>query len=328
MAGFPTAARGGVLGWRRMPPAVFPPALGLMGLGLAWRKAGALWGFGPAAGDMILGAASLIVLFFLLLYLAKIAARPAVLVEDVSVPPARAGVAAGTMALMLTGAALVPIWPEAARWAVMIGMLMHVAVVLAVAATLVRNPSLVLAAPGTLHLPFVGLIVAPLALVPLGSVFLAEWIFRITFPFAVLIWLVEVLRPVGAPRPAPLRPTMAIHLSPVALFGIVAALLGWQDIAGMFRFLGVVVAALLVAMVLWKGWLIEAGFSPVWGAFTFPTAAAASLWFTGAGAHEGWKWLATATLIFASVLLPWIAVRIWALWPSGRLADKTAAAVA
>lgn len=327
MAGFPTAAKGGILGWRRMPPAVFPPALGLMGLGLAWRKAGAIWGFGPAVGDMILGAGSLIVVFFLALYLAKIVARPAVLVEDVSVPPGRAAVAAGTMGLMLVGAALVPMWPRAAEIVVMVGMVMHVAVVLAAASALIRNPSLIATAPGTLHLPFVGMIVAPSTLVPLGSIFLAEWIFRITFPFAVLIWLVEVLRPVNAPRPAPLRPTMAIHLAPVALFGITAALLGWADIAAMFRFLGLVVAGLILAMVVWRGWLIEAGFSPVWGAFTFPTAAAASLWFTGAEV-EGWKWLATATLAVASVLIPWIALRIWAMWPSGQLADKTAAAVA
>ncbi|WP_199260894.1 hypothetical protein [Paracoccus binzhouensis] len=59
------------------------------------------------------------------------------------------------------------------------------------------------------------------------------------------------------------------------MLGNVAAALGWQRAALGFA---IASAAVLGLAVLRGHWLTAAGFSPLWGAFTFPLAATAGLW--------------------------------------------------
>jgi hypothetical protein len=78
--------------WRRMPPAVFPPVFGLIGLGLAWRRAEgsfALPDAGRGAAEMLLGAASLLFAFALVAWASKPLRRPGVLADEL-LHPARA----------------------------------------------------------------------------------------------------------------------------------------------------------------------------------------------------------------------------------------------
>ena len=79
---------------------------------------------------------------------------------------------------------------------------------------------------------------------------------------------------------APLRPLLAIHLAPAALFGTVAGLLARPELAVLFTGLGLVYAILLVAA---GRWLLEAGVTAMWGAFTFPLAALAMALIAGEG---------------------------------------------
>ena len=86
--------------WRGTPPAVFPPVLGLLALGLAWRRAGPQLPAGVAGlGEAVLGAATLLALFALVAYAAKVAQRPGVLVEDLRILPGRAGVTAAVVSV-------------------------------------------------------------------------------------------------------------------------------------------------------------------------------------------------------------------------------------
>ncbi|HRO14568.1 MAG TPA: hypothetical protein PLL33_05920, partial [Paracoccus sp. (in: a-proteobacteria)] len=43
--------------WRRVPPAVFPPILGALGLVLAWRGGVAAFALPPALADLLAGMA-------------------------------------------------------------------------------------------------------------------------------------------------------------------------------------------------------------------------------------------------------------------------------
>ena len=79
---------------------------------------------------------------------------------------------------------------------------------------------------------------------------------------------------------------------------------------------------ILIALVGAARWVLAAGFSPFWGAFTFPLAAFASAVLPlseGAG---------LILLGAAAAVVPVIAWRVLALWPGNRLAGKTNAAEA
>jgi tellurite resistance protein len=73
------------------------------------------------------------------------------------------------------------------------------------------------------------------------------------------------------------------------------------------------------------GWLLEAGFSPLWGAFTFPLAAVANFWLVLGGA---WRLPGGLALVAATVVIPPIAIKVMQLWAKGQLAVKTNAATA
>ncbi|MCB2135722.1 MAG: tellurium resistance protein, partial [Rhodobacteraceae bacterium] len=139
---------------------------------------------------------------------------------------------------------------------------------------------------------------------------------------AAAIWAVSAERLITERVPQPLRPLLAIHLSPAALFGLVAQSQDLEVVAVGFACLS---AALLAALVLHFRWLTVSGFSALWGAFTFPLAATANLWLTLGGV---WLYPGIAALLAATVLVPWIAYRVLKLWLSGKLAVVTNAATA
>jgi tellurite resistance protein len=107
-------------------------------------------------------------------------------------------------------------------------------------------------------------------------------------------------------------------------FATVAGLLARQEFGVMFAGLGLVYAILLVAA---GRWLLEAGVTPMWGAFTFPLAA------LGHGAAGDGRRLALAgdrddPLGLGLVAIPWILWWILKRWPGGKLATVTNAAEA
>ena len=71
-------------------------------------------------------------------------------------------------------------------------------------------------------------------------------------------------------------------------------------------------------------WLLGAGFSPLWGALTFPTAAAATASILALG--QGGLYIGAILVIVASALNSWVAVQVLKLWAKGQLGAKTNAA--
>ncbi|RMD46874.1 MAG: tellurium resistance protein [Alphaproteobacteria bacterium] len=322
------------LGWRSTPPALFPPLLGLLGLGLAWGRAvpvlEALAGPGGAAaaaalGQLLLGAGTLAAVVFLGLYAARLVARPALLMADLSTPPGRAGVAAATMSLMLLGVAAAARRPELARDILYAGLFLHAGVALATVAALARQGwTARLVAPATAHLAFVGEIVAPMGLVATGDAALAEAIVWLSLAAALVIYGASLVAARTHALAPPLRPTLAIHLGPVSLIGIGLQLTGHAELSELFRWLCLAVAAGLLVGI---RWITAAGFAPTWGAFTFPAAAFTSHMLL-AGPGSAWAWLGLAALIATTVLNIHVAARVWLMWPGGRLAAATGARTA
>lgn len=310
----------------RTPPAIFPAILGLMGLGLALRRAMA--GLGQSDGvagglvETVLGGLLVLWVFAVVALKAKILRRPGVLAEDMRVLPGRAGLAAATMSGMLAATILLPYAPGLALWLALASLLAHAMMAAVLVAVLLRLPPEAREVSPAFHLSFVGFIVGAVPLAQLGFAGLAGAIFWVTLGFAALIWAVSAGQLLRRVPPAPLRPLLATHLAPAALLSTVASLLGLPGLALAFAALGALILAALLASL---RWITAAGFSPLWGAFTFPLAAFASALLTLGGP---WLGAGLAVTLVALAVVPAIGWKVLSLWPGNRLAVKTNAAEA
>lgn len=308
--------------WRRTPPAIFPVIMGLFGLGLAWRRAALAFGLPSGPGEAILGATSLLFIFGAMAYLVKLMRRPPVLVEDLRILPGRAGVGSAVLSIYLLSMTALPYGIPAARAILYAGFGLHLILVLVLIYVFATGPAAQRRVTPVWHLNFVGFIIAALAAIGLEAHGLALGIFAVTAIVAAFVWAVSLEQVVREDVPAPLRPLLTIHLAPVALLGLVAAGLEMEAVA-----LGCagVAALILIWMVLRVRWLTEAGFSALWGTFTFPLAATAWLWLALGGI---WLWPGLAALTLATLVIPPIAWKVVQAWARGQLAVKTNAAIA
>lgn len=310
----------------RTPPAIFPSVLGLLGLGLALRKAMAVLNLEPTilAGltEAALGGVLVLWLLAVVAILTKILRRFGALVEDLRVLPGRAGMSAATMSGMAVAAVLVPYAPTAALALVVASLAAHLAMAGLLIHTLSKLPPEARGVNPTMHLAFVAFVLGAMPLAQLGYVEAARAILWATLPIAAVIWGLSLVQLIRTIPPAPLRPFLAIHLAPAALFSIVAALTGMPVLAQGFAVLGMVI---FLALLAGAKWITASGFSPLWGAFTFPTAAFASALLYLGGR---WEWPGMVVLTLALGIIPAIAWNVLNLWPGNRLAAKTNASEA
>ncbi len=313
--------------WRKTPPALFPSIFGLVGLGMAWRRASGMSEFAGAIADLILGAVALLMVFAVGAYALKAAARPKVVLEDLSVLPGRAGLPAMVLSVLLMSAALAPLAPGLAAGLMWGALAVHAMLALAVIWVLATGPAEQRLVTPAWHLSLVGFILGSFPALTLGMTGLATGLLFATMAVAAAIYGVSLAQLARRDPPAPLRPMLAIHLAPFSLFATMAHLLGMTGTALVLA----AAAALVFAVLLVKArYLTAAGFSPLWGAFTFPLTAFAGMVLTlsegalgGAGPVVGAVLLVAATLV-----VPWIAAKVVQMWIKGALAAKTNAAVA
>lgn len=304
----------------RMPPAVFPAVLGLLGLSLALRRASVAADLPTGGADLAMGLVCGLWLFCALAYGVKLARRPAVVMEDLRILPGRAGLSAATVGGFACAAILGFVAPGLARPALVLAFGLHGALVVLVIRALLSAPPEARDVTPAWHLSFVGFIVGALAAAPLGWTALAALILWITLGIASAIWLYSLWQFARRSPPAPLRPLLAIHLAPASLFASVAGLLGIAGLAQAMVALGLV----MLTVLLFAGrWITESGFSPLWGAVTFPLAAYASALLI-----NGWIVAGGMVTVAALGVNLWIAARVIAMWPKGTLASRTNAATA
>lgn len=304
----------------RMPPAVFPVLMGLLGLGLALRRGLVALELPVAAGELLLGLAVGLWAFAVFGYGVKIARRPGVVIEDLKTLPGRAGLAAATLGLLLGASAMVPYAPGLAHGMLYTGLALHAGLAALVLRQFFSLPPEAREITPVWHLHFVGFIIGALSAAPLGLTALAQALLYGTIPLAGAIWAVSLAQFARRIPPAPLRPLLAIHLAPASLFATVAASLDLPLLALIFAALA---AALFLTLLFAVTWLTTSGFSALWGAFTFPIAA-----FCSALYATGFAATATVLLIFALGLIPALLLKTLTAWSKGGLAAKTNAAEA
>jgi len=311
--------------WEATPPAIFPPIMGLFGLGLAWRLGAGQFGLPAGLAEALLGAVTLLYLFALVAWVAKPVRRLSVLPEELRVLPGRAGLAAASLCLMLLAAVLVPYAPGLAMVLGVVALIKHAVLALLVARAVLTGPVEGRVVTPVFHLVFVGFILWPLSAVPLGMTGAAMLVLWGTTAVALVIWGASLWQLFTRIPPAPLRPLLAIHLAPASLFSITATALGMPGLGAIWAAVG---GAILLALLVSVRWLVAAGFSALWGAFTFPLAAYATALLavgraTGVGAVSTGGAL---VLVAASLVVFPIAVQVMRLWARGTLATTTNAA--
>jgi tellurite resistance protein len=300
--------------------------MGLMGLGLAWRAAArfAPLSISPWIGYSILVFGGILLLFMFACYLSKISVRPRVIIEDMATVPGRAGVSAMTLSLLLFAAAMAPLSPLVATATLFMGLIGHTIIAILALFIMARTPQGLVVSPAW-HLSFVGFIVACLSAAPLGYAGFAQLILGATVLASAIIYGISLIQLSKADVPAPLRPLQAIHLAPLSLFASVAVLLGHSVLALIFATLAIGLASVLASR---ARFLTSAGFSPLWGAFTFPAAAFSIALFSVSTQVGLFGWLAFLPLALVTIITPIIVLRVLRMWSTGALAAKTGAAVA
>lgn len=306
----------------RTPPAIFPVLLGFLGLALALRAGFAALGWPMAVPDLAAGLAVALWAFGAVAYGAKLARRPGVVLDDLKVVPARGGLAAATVGGMAAAGLLAPFAPRAALALLVVALALHGVLALIVLRLVLAAPAGAREVSPVWHLVFVGFIVGAMAAAAQGMDGWARAILWPTLGIAVVIWGASLAQLVHRRPPAPLRPLLAIHLAPASLFCTVAAMTGLPGLAMVFGGLALVVFAGLAVSARWLG---AAGFSPLWGAFTFPLAALSAAMIGLGGA---WSGFGLGLLALAAVAIPAIGWGVLRMWPQGSLAARTNAAEA
>ena len=307
---------------RRVPPAIFPPILGLFGLGLAWRRAGAAFDLPDGIAEAMLGAVTLLFLFAFGAYLAKGLRRPPVLIADLRLLPGRLGISAMMTCLYLLSATLAPYAPDTARLVLLGALGLHAVVIGVILWVFLSGPKEQRRYSPAGHLYFVSPIVGANVAAQAGYDYLALGLLAGSMTLAALIWAWGADRLWRDGMAVPLRPLLALHLTPAALAGLTAYSLGLESLA---HVAAAVAGFILGALILGLRPLLAAGFSPFWAAYTFPLAATASLWIILGGT---WQSAGVLVLVAATLAIPVIAFRILKLWAGGQLAVKTNAASA
>lgn len=313
--------------WRRVPPAIFPPILGGLGLILTLRLGVLVFFLPEAIAEGLAGAMALLTVFALMAYGAKLLRRPGVLIDELRILPGRAGIAAMILCLYLWAGVIAPYAMGLAKSVLVFGMIAH----LAVLAVLLHVYRLVPAGQRRVspvwHLNWVGFIVAAPVAAGIGWTALATVIFWPSMVAAIVIWAISARQLQRAAPPAPLRPLLAIHIAPAALLGTVATALQIDGPAAILPWLAL--GGLLILAIRAR-WLLAAGFSPIWGALTFPLAAVAGCWMLRAAVSGGAvdRLIAAILLVAAALIIPPILFLILRDWARGRLAIKTNAAIA
>ncbi|WP_456387420.1 SLAC1 family transporter [Profundibacter sp.] len=313
--------------WRQTPPAVFPVCLGFMSLALGWRNAADVlpW-ISEDIGNLMLAASTGYFLWFVAFYLSKLIARPMVLFEDMHTSPARAGIAAMAMAMMLLAAALLPFGVSVPQvwWT---GVVMQIIASAIVLQAMWREPAEKRHFSTFQYLTFVGPVVGPIAGVPLGYVWQSTLLVLAALLAYVIVTTGILLTIRRNPVLTPLRPSMMIFLAPLCMFALGFGMLGYEVAFTVFYWAGSVMALGLLMLV---PWMIKGGYTPIWGAFTFPIGAFLNVQVMAVAKGHG---ILAVTGVYAAMAIGtpvvlYLVYRTVMEWVTGDLAKKSAAATA
>lgn len=300
---------------RVLPLGIYGMVMGLTGLGLAWRAAGApAWASEPW---IALGAAAFALLAAL--HVAKLWRYPGAVLAELRAAPLLGFCGALPVALSLVAAGLAPHAAGLAAVLWWIAYALHLAFMAGGIARWLAGMKLAELNTGWIIL-MVGGIVVPLGGLPLGYPRAAAWLFAASVALAPVLMALVAWRAASAPPvPEAARPTWFVLLAPPMLLYINGPAIwgpgAWLD------------AAFLGGLLLWL-WLLWFArcfarwpFSMAWWSFTFPLDAVATGALRYAQAHPAplWRGLAWAALALATIAVLLVGARTLAALRAGTL---------
>lgn len=312
--------------WRHTPPVLFPCLLGFIGLGLAWRRAAEVWPVSPWIGEGILLVSCLLFMATGTCYHIKLGLRPSVIFDDLKPGPAKGAVSAGSMCLMLYATALTPYHYELAQLCWWIAVLQHAGYMICVTLSLAKSNTQLSELNPTHILPFVGYIVASIGGPDLGHATLSGFFLIATLPGCLFIIIKSLLNLKKHGANNTQRPSYFIILAPLSVYGIGSFNIWPSEIYTVFWCMALI-AGLFMAPFL--GWFCKGGWSPAWGAFTFPLSAFTVAMLTGVQSGFGLaaQISSALSLVLASLVIPYIVWKTYRHWMAGKLAQATGAAI-
>ncbi|MBE9476725.1 MAG: hypothetical protein IME92_06225 [Proteobacteria bacterium] len=312
--------------WRRTPPVLFPCLLGFIGLGLAWRRAAEVWPVSPIIGEGILLVSCLLFMATGTSYHMKLSLRPSVIFEDLKIGPARGAVSAGSMCLMLYAAAMTPYLFELAQLFWWAAVLQHAGYMVCVTLAIAKSDTQLSDVNPSIILPYVGYILASVGGPALGYATLSGILLMVTIPgciFIIILSLVNLKR-FGVNKT--LRSSYFIILAPLSIYGIGSFNIWPTSSYAIFWTIALVCG---LCMVPFLRWFSAGGWTPAWGAFTFPLSAFAGVMLTGV--QSGFGPVAeigsVLALGLATLVVPYVVWKTYLYWIVGKLAQATGAAV-
>jgi len=311
--------------WKRTPPAIFPVCLGYIGLALAWRNGADHLPYPHFLGEVLLAISIAFFLYFLTFYIVKFVARPSVLFEDVRMPPLRAGITAIPMSILVLSAALFPVTPFAVIiwW---VGVALQLGATIVVVHAIWRDPPEKRMFTTFMYLTFVGPLTSAAVGIQLGYSDAIFWLSIASFIAFLVITLGFARSFFMARPPQPMRPSLAILLAPVSLF---ALSFGQLDMMGIFNLFYMVSWAVFIGLLFALPWMTKGGWTPLWGALTFPFGVFANVQVLALA--KGYGMIAELglylVLAVATPLIFYVIYRATMAWVTGMLSEKSGAAV-
>lgn len=310
--------------WRRTPVMIFAPILSLLALALAWRLGAGLFHLPLALPGFLDGLAAALFLFAALAYLVKILRRPGVIVDECTALPGRVGLGAAVLSLYLCAGVLAPHALWLGRAVLVLGLAAQIGLIRpGLRQIRATGEGIDAIGPDWQFLP-AGLLVAAAVAPMLGWAGLGHVLIYPAAALALAIAAISLSQLRRRRVPTVLLPLLALHLMPVAAYGIAALQLGAPLLEPVY---GLVLAGLLLLP-----WLaLRAGTGLFLAVITIPLALSAVFFARLALAFPGlWFFalLAAFLLVAATMLCIPAAFLILRDWARGRLAVRSNAAIA
>lgn len=306
--------------WRRTPPMIFAPICGLLGLALAWQSMADASVLGALSG-LLDGAAVALFLFAVLAYLSKVFRRPAVVIEEQETLPGLIGIGAGVLSIGLCAGVLAAYAPMAGRGMLVIGLL----ALLWLIVTSLRQMAAAEEAIGPeRQFLSAGLLVAAAVAPMMGWPGLGRVLIWPGAGLALLLATINLMQLRRHRVPKVLLPLMALHLVPVAAYGMAAVQLGAP-------FLLVACGLSFVGLLLLPVLALRAGSGLFLSVLTIPLGLSALLFAHLPPAFPGIGILPVlASLVLVAATLTCIPATFLVMrdWARGRLATSSNAAIA
>lgn len=291
----------------RVPASYFGMLLGLIGLGVAWREAVAVWGVPGWIAEAIMAVAALIWSILLTLYLGKMLTAREAIAAEWTHPVQGAFVALIPITTMLVSIAAAPHLPGLGNALFMIGAASAMVFVVWHTGAIWKAERSFEATTPVLYIPTVaGGLVTSIAASTYGHADLA----RLCFGVGMFGWLslesIILRRPIEqAPLPALLRPALGIQFGPptVACVAYLAITSSPPDLfAQALLGYGALQALILLRL---APWIRAQPFTPAYWGFSFGAAAisVASLRCVERGVTGPIEWAALPLFVMASLLM-------------------------